>query len=410
MTTAEEGRTRHVKPTIAAVSVLLIAINLRTAVTSVSPIIKTISAAVHLSNSQTSGLSAIPVLCFGVMAPLAIVFSHRLGITRTLTLSMLLLVVGLGVRVTAGAWVLFAGTVVATTGIALSNVLLPAYVKGECGRWAGPITGAYSASLSGMAAVAAATSPALASSGAGWRGALGAWTLPAAIAAGFLILSTRAHPSAAGRGGGRQPTALGQKRWGWREIWREHVWLNVIIMTSSQSIVYYSLLAWLPSIFEAHNFSTQKAGVLLSVFTVGGLPMSLILPSIAMRLSRQWPLVMFVTGLTAIGLAGLTLSPTHIPFAWVVLLALGQGGIYALVLTFFIIKTHDTGTTAQLSLIAQMTSFLVAAVGPFALGELSDGERSWRLPLVLLLLVLVPQAWGGIKAGLLGPPEIYDAV
>jgi CP family cyanate transporter-like MFS transporter len=378
----------------------MVAANLRPAVTSVSPLLRGISHSVHLSNLQISALSALPVVCFGVLAPLAIVVANRLGVARALFGAMLLLTVGLVVRVSAGAWLLLGGTVVATGGIAIANIVVPAYVKQECGVRAGAVIGTYSATLSAAAALAAAASPALVAGGAGWRLALGVWALPSGVVAVFIAVTVAARPE--GPGGYHQATETTNPGgiWGPGEFRRQRHSLEIIIMTSAQAVVYYSLLAWLPSILEARGLSSQSAGDMLSVFAIGGVPMSLALPVIAVRLRRQWPLVVMVTCLTGAGLVGLIASPTSVPLIWTLLLGLGQGGIYALVLAFFIIKTENPLGAARLSLAAQMTSFLVGACGSFALGLLSRGEQDWDLPLIVLVLVLVPQVWAGAKAGL----------
>jgi CP family cyanate transporter-like MFS transporter len=385
---------------IATVVVVMVAANLRPAVTSVSPLVRGLSHSVHLSNLQISALSALPVVCFGALAPLAIVVANRWGVARALFGAMLLLTVGLVARVSAGAWLLLGGTVVATGGIAIANIVVPAYVKQECGVRAGAVIGTYSATMSAAAALAAAASPALVAGGAGWRVALGIWALPSGVAAAFIAVTVAAR---AGSPSGYHQAWEATKPvgvWGRRGFRRERNSMEIIIMTSAQAVVYYSLLAWLPSILEARGLSSESAGTMLSVFAIGGVPMSLALPVIAVRLRRQWPLVVIVTCLTCAGLLGLIAAPTSVPLIWTLLLGLGQGGIYALVLTFFIIKTENPLGAARLSLVAQMTSFLVGACGSFALGLLSRGEQDWDLPLILLVLVLVPQVLAGAKAGL----------
>jgi CP family cyanate transporter-like MFS transporter len=376
-----------------AILALLVAGNLRVAITSLSPLLDTISRAERLTSLEQSLLSAAPVLCFGLLAPFAVTLGRRLGLERAFALAMTLLAAGLLGRVLGGSGLLLAGTVVASSGIAVSNILVPAYVKRMGARRSGPITGANIAMMGAAAALASLASPTLAAGLGGWREAIGAWALPALLAAGYAALvARRAHAGRPERRStARGPSVLGRatlRRWG-----------DIIVVTACQSIVYYSMLAWLPSVFEARGMSTGAAGSLLSLFSVVGLPLSLMLPSAVVRARRRWLPVVAVTALTAAGLFGLVAAPLQLPYVWVTMLGLGQGGIFAWVMIMFLVRADTPEETVQLSLSAQMTGFVLAAAGPFALGEIHAVAGSWSAPLSLLAFVLVAQLVAGCRAG-----------
>src|SRR5262249_51141018 len=105
--------------------VVLIAANLRPTVTSVSPLLPDIRADLGLSAAAAAALTALPVVCFGLLSPLAPRFAGRVGIERALGLVLVGIATGLAVRVGPGEPWLFGGTILAGGSIAIGNVLLP---------------------------------------------------------------------------------------------------------------------------------------------------------------------------------------------------------------------------------------------------------------------------------------------
>ncbi|MDA8069609.1 MAG: MFS transporter [Actinomycetota bacterium] len=376
------------------VIVVLVAANLRVVITSLSPLLGTVSRTEHLSSLAVSALAAMPVLCFGLAAPLAVPLARRVGLERAFALAMLVLAAGMVVRVSAASALLLAGTALASCGIAVANILVPVYIKQTGGSRAGLLTGMNVATMGAVAAVAAVASPALSSLLGGWRAALGVWSLPALLAAGAVVARSGGPVDAAALAAAVRP--------GWRQLSR---WTDIIVLTASQSVVYYSMLAWLPSVFEARGVSVGHAGSLLSVFSFVSVPVSLMVPPLVARTDRRWRVVLAVTTLTATGLFGLIFTPLTLPYLWVSLLGLGQGGTFACVMVMFILRARTPEETVQLSLSAQMSGFLVATVGPFVLGELHALTAGWKLPLIMLAGVLIAQLVSGGHAGRAGRVE-----
>lgn len=368
--------------------VVLVAANLRVVITSLSPLLGTVSRAEQLSSLAVSALAAMPMLCFALAAPLAVPLSRRVGLERAFVLAMLLLAAGMLVRVTAVSALLLAGTALASCGVAVANILVPVYIKQSGGNRAGLLTGMNVATMGAVAAVAAVASPALSSLLGGWRAALGVWSLPALLAA--VVVAGRT-------GGAGEDVALAPAiRPGRRQLSR---WGDIIVLTASQSVIYYSMLAWLPSVFEAGGASVARAGSLLSVFSFVSVPVSLMVPPIVARIDRRWLVVLAATALTASGLFGMIVAPLALPYLWASLLGLGQGATFACVMVMFILRARTPEETVQLSLAAQMSGFVVATVGPFVLGEVHALTTGWKLPLIMLAGVLITQLVSGCVAG-----------
>src|SRR3954447_24937443 len=138
------------------VAIILTALNLRTAVTSVGPVLEELQAGLGLSSGQVGLVTTMPVICFALIGSAGPPLSARFRDGHVLAGALLAMAVGLVVRAVAGSfWLFLLGTVVAMVGGALGNVLLPSLVKKWFPQHTGLLVGAYSAALSLGGAVAA---------------------------------------------------------------------------------------------------------------------------------------------------------------------------------------------------------------------------------------------------------------
>jgi CP family cyanate transporter-like MFS transporter len=375
------------RPVLLGLAIALVATNLRPTLASVGPVLADLRADLGLSSAEASVLTAAPVLCLGALAATAPALARRWGMERVIAAVLAVIGTGLLLRISGGAMVLLAGTVIVSGAIAIANVLLPAVIKRDFASRSGTMMGVYSMALSGSAAIAAgATVPIGNLIHGGWRGALGAWALPAALALVTWIPFARARhspPSTAPAG---------------RSLLRDPLAWQVTFFFGLQSLSFYAVLAWLPSIYRDHGYSPAAAGLMLSASALIQIPITLALPNLAARLADQRVLPVASTLLTVAGLTGVMLAPTATPYLWMVLLGIGQGASFAVGLTLFVLRTRVTADTARLSAMAQTFGYLVAAGGPLLVGTVHDAARSWTPALALLLLLALPQLLTGLLA------------
>lgn len=365
-------------------AVLLVAFNLRIAVTSLGALLD------HLGDlgvpATTQGvLTSLPVLCFAVVGATAMAVTRRVGVDRGLALALLVLTAGLVLRVLDGTPALLAGTLVACAGIALANVLIPAIVKEHFPHRVGAMTGAYTAVLSLGSAAGAALAVPLTNATGTWRLGLGAWALVAVAAVLAWAPYARRHDprrsAVRGTPMRRNPTA----------------WA-VTVLFGTQSLFAYVMMSWLPSMYADAGFSDETAGVLLAVSILIGVPFFFVVPSLAARMRHQGHLVAGLTGLTAIGWAGMWLAPAAGAWAWAALLGAG-GAVFPVVLLCFALRTTSAADTAALSTMAQSVGYLLAAGGPFVVGTLHEATGGWSLPCALLVGLGLVQVGAGYLAG-----------
>lgn len=369
------------------VGLLALSFNLRPAGVSVGPVLSDMRAALSMSATVAGVVTTLPVLCFAGFGALSPKAAHRFGVHRVMLASLALAALALWGRSYASNSSLFiAATLPALAGMATANVLLPSLVKQHFPRRLGLITSLYSTALAvGMTCAAALTVPVADATGS-WRGGLAVWAVTAAVAVlpWLGLLRHDVKPNA--RSGAvitfRQ-TATSPLAW----------WMALFF--GIQSTQAYAIFGWSAEIYRSVGFSAQSAGLLLAVTSAVGIPVSLVLPAVAVRRSSQALIVVGLSLCYLIGYAGLIFWPRSGALVCAVALGLGTG-IYPLILTLIGLRARTSGGVAALSGFTQSVGYLGGAVGPFMMGAVYDVSGSWTLPLVLLMLLVIPLLVAGL--------------
>jgi MFS transporter, CP family, cyanate transporter len=372
----------------AGATIVLVALNLRPAVVGVGPLLAEIQVSEGMSGTAAGVLTALPVLCFGLLAPLAPVLAARFGIEPTVLGLLVVLCAGIGVRVIDSMTALFVGTVAIGAAIAVGNVLMPSLVKRDFPHRIGLMTGLYSMAITGGGGVAAgATVPVARAAGLDWRAALGMWGLFAVVA----VLAWLPRLRGAVHRNGIQSAHVGGLR-------RDALAWQVAGYMGLQSLGFYTVSAWLPAVLVARGIDPAVAGLLLSLMSVFALGGALVAPMVAARFRRQRALAVVQVGVVALGLTVAWAVP-GLEAPGVAVLGAGQGAALGLAMTLMTLRAPDAAHAAQLSGLAQSAGYVVAAAGPFLVGALHDLTGGWTVPLLVLLGLCVPQAVAGVLAG-----------
>jgi len=369
---------------------VLLAANLRPALTSVAPLIGEIRADTSVSNGVAGLLTTLPLLTFGVLSPIAPRLARVFGVERALLASLLALAAGILVRSAGALAALFLGTALLGAAIAVGNVLLPGIVKREFPERIGLMTSVYSTALGISAALAAGLSAPVAQlAGVGWRGALALWALPALVAAVAWVPHLRS---------GRPENAAARTSLGVSDLWRSLLAWQVTLFMGLQSLAYYVTLTWLPEILHDEGLSVARAGWMLGLSQAVAIVTMFLAPVLAGRRSSQQDVVVAAAALSAAGILGLLIAGGTATVLWIVLLGLGQGACFSLALAFFALRAPDPEHAAALSGMAQSVGYLLAAFGPAFFGVLRDATHAWTIPLELLLAVVVCLLIAGLGA------------
>lgn len=376
---------RGVAAVIAAVGIMLVAANLRPPVVSVAPLIDDIMGDLVVTSAIAGLLTTLPVLFFGLSAPFAPRIAARFGIERTVFVSLIVLILGMALRFVPHPISLFAGSAVIGAAIGICNVVLPALIKRDFAHRSGLMTGLYSMTLSGGAAVAAAlTVPIDERLDGNWRLTLTTWAVLAVVAMVVWVPQlTRVHRIAVSSG----TVSLRGNRIAWA----------ITVFMGTQSLVFYTFGAWLPQYLLDHGRSDAQAGTILAIGQVVALLASLVIPIVAGRFADQRVITLIVVAVCAIGFIGLV-STDQVVTLWVMLIMFGPGASISLALLFMVLRSPSTRVTGQVSGMAQSIGYVVAAIGPIVIGALHDATGSWTLAMGVLGLVLIPQAGSALVA------------
>jgi CP family cyanate transporter-like MFS transporter len=380
-TSACTGHRGPLQGVLLVLAIVLLAANLRPALTSVAPLIGQIRADTDMSNGVAGLLTTLPLVAFGVLSPVAPRLARRFGMEQALLASLLLLATGILLRSAGAVWALFLGTAVLGAAIVVGNVLLPGLVKREFPGRAGLMTSVYSTALGISAALAAGLSvPVAHLTGMGWSGALAVWALPAFLTAVAWVPQLR-------RSDRSSDTSTRTSRVS--GLWRSPLAWQVTLFMGLQSLAYYVTLTWLPEILREEGMGAARAGWMLALAQAVGIVTMFFAPVLAGRRPSQRGVVVAAVVLSGAGTLGLLVAGSTVSILWVMLLGLGQGACFSLALTFFALRAPDSEHAAALSGMAQSVGYLLAAVGPSLFGVLRDATHAWTVPLALLLAVTV---------------------
>ncbi|WP_307055751.1 CynX/NimT family MFS transporter [Streptomyces achromogenes] len=442
------------------VGIVLAAVNLRPAITSLGALLEEVRDGLGMSGSVAGVLTSVPPLCFaafGVMAPR---LARRFGAGAVVCAGMAAIAAGLLARPYVGGTAGFlAASALALMGIAVSNVLMPVIVKRRFPDRVGSMTGLYSMALAlGTAVAAAVTVPMTGALGGSWQTGLAVWAgLAAAAVLPWLPLvrdgdRDRDHAFGHGRGTlpggartaadpapapapapeGQQPpsgehvpgrsrsrrSTAGRGSSGGRSyrglpssglpsarpsaaplrITRSRTAWALAVFFGLQATAAYITMGWMPQIFRDAGVPASTAGLLLAVTMAMGVPLAFVIPRVATRLPHQGPMVVALGTCGLVGYAGLYLAPAGGAWAWALLLGVANCA-FPLALTMVGMRARTGAGVAQLSAFAQSTGYLISIPGPLLVGVLYQHSGGWGLPLALMTALMIPQTVVGVLAG-----------
>jgi CP family cyanate transporter-like MFS transporter len=367
---------------------ILVALNLRPGISSLGSLLPRIIADEGLSTVEVSCLTTLPVLCFGLFGQSAVHCGRLLGLKRGIGLLLLVLVASLTLRALPSRPALFAGTTLVGGAIGMIGVLMPVVARLWFPRRIGLMMGVYTMSLCiGAASGAGLSEPLALILSDSWPLALAVWALPAILALLFWIVPPNlfsAQPATGNRSGA---------------IWRVSRAWQITGFMATQSSLAFITFTWLPVILQDRGVDAVEAGGITSLSLLTQAVSALVVPTFAARCASQSPWAIGIMGLVGLGFLGCIFAPTSALAVSALLLGLGQGGSFALALTFIVLRSATPQEATSLSAMVQSLGSLMAAIGPFLAGVLRKLDPSWGLCGMVLLLVAGLAALLGAHAG-----------
>ena len=385
--------------------IVLSAFNLRTAVTSLTPLLDTLGDTFGFGATMTGVFGMLPTAAFALFGVATPALAHRIGLERTALLAMVLAMLGLLLRSAAGdTTALMAASLTALAGMGIGNIVLPPLVKRYFADRVGTVSTLYITVLqAGTILPALVAVPVM--EAAGWRLSLGVWAVFAAASAvpWCLVLwqerqrntpLARVHDEAVAVDDEAPELATPRPQ---GRAWRSPVAWGMALMFGMTSLVTYSMFTWLPKLLVEAGGTPALGGTMVALFSTLGLVASLTMPQIAVRMRNPFIVVVICAGFYAAAFAGLLLAPMAAPALWVALLGLGPS-TFPLSLTMINLRTRTPEGSASLSGFMQGVGYTLSCAGPLTFGLLHEHTHGWALPMAFLSACILVLVIGGYLA------------
>lgn len=368
--------------------IVIVALNLRPAIVAVGPLLTEIQRDMGLSGTAAGALTTLPLLFFGSFGLVLPLLRRAPRGEVLLVASMGLLVAGLLIRVLPSAPALFGGALLAGIAISIGNIAVPSIIKRDHPRHVTTVTAVYTVAVTMGAAISSSVAvPIEHAAGSGWRFPLGVLAVPAAVAGACWLPRARAAAVTV-------PPAGGGPR-----LWRSALAWQVTVYMGMQSMLAYVISGWLPTICQDRGLGEAAAGYALGVTSLVQALGALSVPVIERRLRDQRPMVVLIGVLCVIGFAGTVWAPIGSVWLWITVLGFGQGIAFATALSFIGLRARDAHVAARLSGMSQGIGYVIAALGPLAVGAVHDATGGWSMPALVMLAVVVGMTFPGLGAG-----------
>ncbi|WP_121626993.1 CynX/NimT family MFS transporter [Poseidonibacter antarcticus] len=374
--------------------IIFVSFNLRAPITSVGPIIDLIQAQYNLNSSMAGFITTLPLLAFAIFSPFVAKINHKIGHGLTMFAGLLLIIIGELVRSYTNVYGLFIGTISIGIGIAIGNVLIPSVIKHKFKKNVGSIISIYITSMCIFAALGSGLSiPA--TEIFGWNTSLAIWVILALLALVVWLPQLKESENYNNSDDLKLEEIMQSK-----SIWKSPLAWWVTLYMGTQSLLFYTLITWIPSILMFKDFDSHFSGMMLLLFQLIGLPATLIVPIIADKIKHQKFIATIISLIYLLGIVTLLFAQsTFSVILSMIFIGLGMGGAISLAIGFISLRTPHAKKAAELSGMSQSAGYLFAAVGPILIGFIFDLTKSWTNALLVLIALTLLLILFGLKAG-----------
>ncbi len=359
--------------------IILIGVSLRTPFTVLPIILGNISQGLEVEVSSLGVLTSLPLLMFTLFSPFSTQLAQKIGLEHLFTYSLFFLTIGSLIRL-INLPLLYLGTLMVGASVAVINVLLPSLIQANQPKKIGFLTTLYVTSM-GIATALASYLAVPITQASSWKGLILLLTL--LCLATFLVwlpnhrYNHRLAPQT------KQKSQIKVMR-------NKQVWA-IIIFSGFQSLIFYTVMTWLPTMSIHAGLSSHEAGLLTSILSLISIPFSMTIPSLTTSLStRNRQLMLTLVSLAGVVGISMLFFPINNFIYWLaihLLIGTATSALFPYLMVNFSLKTSAPEKTAQLSGLSQTGGYILAAFGPTLFGYSFDLFHSWVLSVAALLLI-----------------------
>lgn len=370
------------------VAVLLLSANLRAPLTSVGVLLPAINDDLQLSAFATSIIAILPLLAFSFASLFAAPVSTKIGLNRTIVYALIVITVGIIFRLLGSSTLLFTGILLIGIGIAFGNVLAPVFIKASFPLQVGIVTALYTVSMNIFGALSSAVSAPIAKA-TNYNISLAVIGIVTIITLIIWIIVLQKDKEVEAP----QPVAMTSS------IWRSPLAWQITLFMGGQSVIFYSLINFLPIILKEQHIPVEVTGGYLTILQIAIIIFTFIIPMIAANMAHQVYLGCINGLLFIAGIAGMIYGDVKYMLVYILFIGVALGISFGLVNLFFSLKTEYTHTAKQLSGMAQAIGYLFAALSVLIFGVIHDYTHDWSHSLYFLLADALLMLIVGMLAG-----------
>ncbi len=371
------------------IAIFLLAMTLREPLLSISPLLTLIQESYGLAGQEAGFLTTIPLLVFAVASPFVGTIGARFGVGRLITWFLAMMAIGAMIRYVGSVFGLYFGTFLIALGIVAGNVLIPALISAFLPDRVGMMTGIYTTLMQTTTGAALATvavmAPAL-----GWNLTIFIWSIPILIALfAWLPLYRLRLPEKSNTE--KKPTV--------RSLYRHALAWDVSFFMGIQSLLFYTVTTWYPTIIMDQGLTREAAGVQAFVYQMTSLVASFLTPMLVKGKGEQKWIATALCALYAAGIFLIPMSNGSLLYVASSFMGISAGATFSLALMYFIWRTSSPLQVAVLSGMGQAIGYTLAAGGPILVGYMHEQGGSWESTFFFLLIFCFLYGISGYRAG-----------
>jgi len=366
------------------IAIMLLSANMRSPIVALGSIAPVIQDSLQISEVQIGWLGAIPMLMFALGALISPSIGKRFGLENTLIAMIALLTSGIVLRSVWDTWTGFLiGTMMLSLAIGFANTLAAPIIKQRTPNNIPLITGLFSLTMTVVAGMVAGVIYPLTTT-FGWQLALGGWAILGVFAIIFWIL-LRVKLGSSHRLPNTLDTTVDEDT----SIWRSALAWQLAVFMGLQSLMFYTVASFLPSIWADKGLDQVTAGQMASVFQLMGPAAIISMTWLIRRGVAIQKVAVAAASFNVIGAVGIAYLPNSLAWLWSGSMGLGCAGIFTMSIMLFSLRTYTPHQASKLSGMVQTIAYLIAFLGPVMTGWLHERAGNWDTPLLLILILMV---------------------
>jgi CP family cyanate transporter-like MFS transporter len=371
--------------------IFITAINMRTGLAIMSPLIPILKEQYQLSSFALSFLTSLSIMCFAGSAFLMPLVGRIGNTNQVIGTALLVLTTAMIFRAMGNIPLLYFSSLIIGITIAILNFSLPVWVKENVPRHSGLITGIYITLMGGFANIAIAVAVPLATATSlGWRLSMVPWIVIGVFSSTWWFIRNAKMP--------KEVHLPEQVKFHKALLRKSGAW-SIAIFFGLQAMMGYGATTWMPTILVSKGFSLSEAGLWLSISGFTGSTFGIVAPYYASKLKDFRILLSSIALTLTISFTAFTFDSGWHLIVWLFISNFAFAFAFPLCLVLTVTRSVEAGETRSLSIMAQSVGYLMAAFSPGIVAGIFDLSHSWNAALFFVIGIGVILIGVGYKAG-----------